>query len=83
MRWSETTPVAQLELFVFRPARAVVGEQLGTTLDLCGERCLNAWLSCTFAPDTAAAGGSPWASDGSCSSLPFLSRSTGFGPVSE
>jgi hypothetical protein len=39
-------------------------------------------LSWVFAPDTATASGMPWASDSTCSLLPFLPRSTGFGPVS-
>lgn len=33
-----------------------------------------------FAPDTATASGMPWASDSTRSVLPFLPRSTGFGP---
>lgn len=33
---------------------------------------LRARLSCMFAPDTATASGMPWASDGTCSLLPFL-----------
>lgn len=37
-------------------------------------------LSCMFAPDTATASGMPWASDSTCSLLPFLPRSTGVGP---
>jgi hypothetical protein len=44
---------------------------------------LRARLSCMFAPDTATASGMPWASDSTCSLLPFLPRSTGFGPVSD
>lgn len=44
---------------------------------------LRAKLSCMFAPDTATASGMPWASDSTCSLLPFLPRSTGFGPVSD
>lgn len=43
---------------------------------------LRARLSSMFAPDTATASGRPWASDSTCSLLPFLPRSTGFGPVS-
>lgn len=44
---------------------------------------LRARLSCMFAPDTATASGMPWASDSTCSLLPFLPRSTGFDPVSD
>lgn len=44
---------------------------------------LRARLSCMFAPDTATASGMPRASDRPCSLLPFLPRSTGFGPVSD
>ncbi len=44
---------------------------------------LRARLSCMFAPDAATASGMPWASDSTCRSLPFLPRSTGFGPVGD
>ena len=44
---------------------------------------LRARLSWMFAPDTATASGTLWATDSTCSLLPFLPRSTGFGPVSD
>lgn len=43
----------------------------------------SAWLSWTLAAGTPTASGTPWASDSTCSLLPGLPRSTGFGPVSE
>jgi hypothetical protein len=36
-----------------------------------------------FCADTATASGMPWASDSTYSLLPFVPRSTGFGPVSD
>jgi len=43
----------------------------------------SAWLSWTLAAETPTASGTPCASDNTCSLLPGLPRSTGFGPVSD
>lgn len=60
------------------------GPRREQTAGMPGISGLNAWLSGTFAPpDTATAGGMPWASDSTCGLLSFLPLSTGFGPVSE
>ncbi len=60
------------------PTRPAAGTDAGRLRT----KAFRAWLSWVFAPDTATVGGMSWASDSMCSLLPFLPRSTGFGPVS-
>lgn len=59
------------------------GPRRGRTAGMRRMSGLRARLSCMFALDTATVSGMPWASDSTCSLLPFLPRSTGLGPVSD